>query len=150
MMRAPYFAAFNVTHAFLPAMLARGSGVIITINSPAGFLTWPSTVGYTAARAALRGFHEALAHDLVGTGVTACHAVFGLVSSPYWEANPGSMEKMPRLARILPTMTPNECAAALTELARNPRHTLIRPWLIRVFILANALFPGLVRRLLRL
>lgn len=150
MMDAPYFAAFNVSHAFLPAMLARDKGVIITINSPAAFISWPSAVGYTAARAALRGFHDALAQDLAGTGVRACHAVFGHVSSPYWEANPGSLDKMPRLAGTLPSLTPKDCAAALTDLARNPRHTLIRPWLLQVYIFADRLFPWLVRRLVRL
>ena len=35
MMQAPYLAAFNVTHAFMSAMLERRSGVIISVNSPA-------------------------------------------------------------------------------------------------------------------
>ena len=149
-MNAPYFAAFNFTQAFLPAMLDRRKGVIISINSPAAFLSWPSTVGYAAARMALRGFHEALAQDLHGTGVQSCHAVFGEVTSSYWEHNPGSLEKMPLLARIIPKMTPEVCAAALTDLARNPRHTMIRPWLLRFFIGFSALAPWLVRRLVRL
>jgi short-subunit dehydrogenase len=150
MMRAPYISAFNFTHAFLPAMLERRKGVIISINSPAAFLAWPATVGYAAARMALRGFHEALAQDLQGTGVSACHAVFGHVTSPYWDSNPGSLEKMPRAARTLPKMTPEDCARALTDLARNPRHTMILPWLLRVYVLCNALAPWLTRRLVRL
>ena len=149
MMNAPYFAAFNVTHAFLPAMLERKKGVIISINSPAAFVAWPSSVAYNAARAALRGFHEALAQDLTGTGVTSCHAVFGLVDSPYWDTNEGAREKMPAVARLIPTMTPEHCASALTQLARNPRHALIQPFMLRVFLVVNALAPWLVRRLVR-
>ena len=49
MMNAPYFAAFNITHAFMTSMLERGSGTVIHINSPAAYFPWPSTVGYTAA-----------------------------------------------------------------------------------------------------
>lgn len=150
MMGAPYFAAFNTTQAFLPAMLDRGKGVIISVNSPAGFVSWPGAVGYTAARAALRGFHEALAHDLTGTGVTACHAVFGSVSSPYWENNPASLDKMPSLDRLVPRLTPEQCAAMLTQLARQPRHTAVHPWQLRLLLASARLFPAFSRRLMRL
>jgi NADP-dependent 3-hydroxy acid dehydrogenase YdfG len=33
MMAVPYFAAFNVTHAFLPAMLKRNSGHLVFVSS---------------------------------------------------------------------------------------------------------------------
>ena len=89
MMNAPYFAAFTVTQAFLPAMLERRKGVIISINSPACYFAWPSSVGYAAARSAIRGFSEALAQDLVGTGVSACHAVFGKSSNPRYSGRLG-------------------------------------------------------------
>src|SRR6266508_3654111 len=68
MMAAPYFAAFYVTRAFLPAMLQRGSGTIVNINSPVAWLPWPGAIGYSAARWAMRGFNEALRMDLRGTG----------------------------------------------------------------------------------
>ena len=69
MMRAPYFAAFNLTHAFMAAMLERGAGVFIHVGSPVSIFTWPSCTGYAEARWALRGMHEALCDDLHGTGV---------------------------------------------------------------------------------
>ncbi len=50
MMAAPYFAAFFVTRAFLPAMLQRSSGLIINMTSLAAYLTWPGATAYTAAR----------------------------------------------------------------------------------------------------
>ncbi len=150
MMDAPYFAAFNVTHAFLPAMIARDKGVIISVNSPASYVAWPSSVGYNAARRALRGFSEALAQDLAGSGVSSCHAVFGVVSSEYWETNEGAADRIPKLDRLVPTMTPEHCAAVLTQLARAPRHTSIYPVMLCVLVGFNALFPRLVRRLLRL
>ena len=42
MMNAPYFAAFNVTHAFMSDMLSRRSGVLIHVNSPVAEMVWPS------------------------------------------------------------------------------------------------------------
>ncbi len=37
MIAVPYLAAFNLTRAFLPTMLARRSGAIACITSPASF-----------------------------------------------------------------------------------------------------------------
>jgi short-subunit dehydrogenase len=41
MMAVPYFAAFCITHAFLPAMIRRGSGHIVNISSVASHIVWP-------------------------------------------------------------------------------------------------------------
>jgi uncharacterized protein len=41
MMAVPYFAAFNVTHAFLPAILRRNSGHIVNISSVGSRFVWP-------------------------------------------------------------------------------------------------------------
>jgi NADP-dependent 3-hydroxy acid dehydrogenase YdfG len=59
MVAAPYLAAFYTTRAFLPAMLRRRSGHIVTVASPAAFMAWPNAAGYIAARFALRGFDAA-------------------------------------------------------------------------------------------
>src|SRR4029077_15619498 len=45
MAQAPFLAAFNMTHAFMRDMLARRSGIVIHVNSPASIFPWPSSVG---------------------------------------------------------------------------------------------------------
>jgi len=90
MMEAPYFAAFNVNHAFLRPMIDMKRGVLVHVSSPASLFPWPSSAGYAAARWALRGMHEALCQDLAGTGLSSCHVVFGRVSSEYFANNPGT------------------------------------------------------------
>ena len=72
MMAAPYFAAFNATHAFLPAMLTANRGHILNVTSVASYAAWPGATGYTAARWAMRGFTLGLRADLHQTriGVT--------------------------------------------------------------------------------
>ena len=69
MLAAPYLAASNLSHAFLPDMLERRAGLLLHVGSPASRLPWPGATSYTAARWALRGLHEALCQDLRGTGV---------------------------------------------------------------------------------
>lgn len=150
MMDAPYFAAFNVSHAVLPGMLARGSGTLIHVNSPACFAAWPSSVGYAAARGALRSFHEALSQDLHGSGVRSCHVVFGEVASAYFETNAVSRDVLPKLGRILPVLSPEDCATVLVEALDRPRAQIIRPRLLAAMERQAALMPGLTRWMLRM
>ena len=69
MIEVPYLAAFTLTRAVLPAMLARRSGAIACITSPASYLTWPNASAYIAARHALAGFTAALRSEVKGKGV---------------------------------------------------------------------------------
>jgi len=148
MMNAPYFAAFNLTHAFMPGMLARRSGLVIHIGSPASLMAWPGATGYTAARWALRGLHEALTQDLRGTGVRSCHVVFGEVSSPYFDHNPGSHERLPGANWMVPTTSPARCAEIILRVVRAPRPLVIHPFMLRFFYWTHLLVPWFVRWLL--
>jgi short-subunit dehydrogenase len=149
MMQAPYLAAFNVTHAFMRDMLARGSGVLIHVNSPASIFPWPSCVGYAAARWALRGLHMSLRQDLAGTGVTSCHVVFGRIDSAYFDHNPGVTEKIPWISRTIRTLSTDECGRVIADLAEKPRPELLYPLMLRVYGWTFRLTPGLVLWLLR-
>ena len=144
MMSAPYFAAFNVTRAFVPAMLARRSGVLIHVNSPAAIFPWPAAVGYAAARWALRGLHESLCQDLAGTGVRSCHVVLGRVDSPYFDRNEGATENMPAVARLVRTLGADECGRLIARLAERPSREVIHPAMLRLFALTHRVAPGLV------
>lgn len=149
MMQAPYFAAFNVTHAFMPSLLSRRAGVVVHVGSPASLFPWSSSTGYSAARWALRGLNEALAQDLAGTGVSSCHAIFGRVDSDYFRTNAGTEEKIPGIAKTIRTMKPAECATKIAGLLTRPRREATWPWTLSVYHLTYALTPWLVRALLR-
>ena len=150
MVQVPYLAAFNVTHAFMNEMLTRCSGVVIHINSPACIFPWPSSVGYSAARWALRGLHESLCQDLAGTGVHSCHLVFGRVESPYFDHNPGVMDVMPTISSIIRTLSTDECGRVIAQLAEKPRRETIYPGMLRFFTWIHWMAPAVVRWLLRL
>jgi short-subunit dehydrogenase len=149
MMQAPYFAAFNTTGAFMADMLKRRTGTVIHINSPAAFFPWPSAVGYAAARWALRGLHEALCQDLAGTGVRSCHVVLGEVDSPYFEHNPGTRAKLPKIAKTIRTVTTDECGRLIAGLAEKPRREVFYPFMLRLYSWNNRFAPALVRSLIR-
>jgi short-subunit dehydrogenase len=142
MMAAPYFAAFFVTRAVLPGMLARGSGRIVNVTSPVSFIAWPGATAYAAARWAMRGFHEALTADLAGTGVGVTLATFGKVSSDYFTTNAGSEERVPKISRLVPTLTPEEAADALVAGVRDEDRTITAPFMLRLFLGLNRVVRG--------
>jgi short-subunit dehydrogenase len=144
MMAAPYFAAFYVTRAFLPDMLRRGSGHIVNITSPASRIVWPGATAYTAARWAMRGFTEALRSDLRGSGLRVTLAVLGKVSSAYWEHNPGSEERLPKIAKLIPTLTPEQAATAIVRGVERDAREIVTPLMLRLICMQHSFSPRLV------
>ena len=61
---------YHLIRAALPAMLARGSGVVISIASTAGLQGGRYIAAYTAAKHGLVGLTRALAAEYAGSGVT--------------------------------------------------------------------------------
>ncbi len=59
------------TKAFLPMMLAQNEGAMVNISSVFGIIAVPTQSAYNAAKFAVRGFTEALRHELKDTGVKA-------------------------------------------------------------------------------
>lgn len=148
MMAAPYFTTFFTTRAFMPALLQRSSGQIVVINSPASWGAWPGATGYTAARWALRGLTEALRVDLHGTGLTVTSVVPGRVLSPYFDHNPGSLERAPQIARLIPNLTPEQTAAGIVWAIEHNRREHVLPFMLWVFYRLQGVAPWLVEGLL--
>jgi short-subunit dehydrogenase len=145
MMAVPYFATFNVTHAFLPVMLKRNSGHIVNISSVASRFVWPGATAYTAARWAVRGFTQALRADLDNTNIKVTFYESGTVKSPYWENNAGSKERLPKMDALIPTLTPEQVGKAVVSgVERNKKHIVI-PFMMRSVFWQHAMFPWLVQ-----
>jgi NADP-dependent 3-hydroxy acid dehydrogenase YdfG len=61
----------NGVRAFLPILLAQGTGAIVNTSSVYGLAAVPNHSAYCASKFAVRGFTESLRHELVGSGVHA-------------------------------------------------------------------------------
>ena len=68
----------TLTHALLPGMVARASGLIINLGSTAGNTPYPGGNVYGASKAFVEQFTRNLRADLVGTGVRATNLAPGL------------------------------------------------------------------------
>ena len=150
MLAVPYLAAFAITHAFLPDMIARGSGSAVFISSPLSYLAWPNASAYTASRRALTGLAETLQTELEGKGISVTLVVLGAVDSPYWERYPGSRENLPPINQMLvPTLTLEQAAQAIVDGTDQKRSFVVKPAIFRAMFVLNALFPRFVARQLR-
>jgi short-subunit dehydrogenase len=150
MIEVPYLAAFNLTRAFLPEMIARGSGAIACVTSPASYVVWPNATGYIAARHAMLGFTESLRVDLRRTGIDVTLVVLGAVETAYWEHNPGSRERLPKPNPVLaPILTAEEAAKAIVDGVERRKRRVVKPAVLRALFLLNAFAPELVASQLR-
>lgn len=149
-MALPYFAAFHITRGFIEPMLARDSGIIFQINSPVSVVPWPGAVGYAAARFALRGFTEALRQDLWRTGIDVGSLTPTRVHSAYFDANPDSVTRVPKVEALVGTMTPKQVADAVAMCLRHkPNRDSHAPWRWALFAPFARAFPGALAWLFR-
>lgn len=121
MMNTNVRSMFLCTRAFLPEMVARGGGAIITVSSQAGFYGYGGEAVYDATKFAQIGFCQSLDNEVrekgvkvsvIAPGSTNTHFAFGLGREP------GS----PRLQQML---DPDDVAAAVVFAAKQPPNTRI-------------------------
>lgn len=77
---------FLVVRALLPAMLERGSGLIVNVGSVAGRKAIPGNAAYAASKYGLRGYHEVLVEELRGTGLRASLVEPAATDTELWDS----------------------------------------------------------------
>lgn len=77
---------FLLIRAFLPGMLLRRRGHIVTIGSVAGRQAYPHNGAYSASKFGVRGLHAVLDAELRGTGVRATLIEPAATDTPLWDA----------------------------------------------------------------
>jgi NADP-dependent 3-hydroxy acid dehydrogenase YdfG len=110
---------FLVIRAFLPAMLERGSGHVLTLGSVAGRQAFPMNGAYSASKFGVRGLHAVLDAELRGTGVRSSFIEPAATDTSLWdsidrESNPG----LPARDAMLPAAAVAD--AVVFALTRSP------------------------------
>jgi NAD(P)-dependent dehydrogenase (short-subunit alcohol dehydrogenase family) len=111
---------FLCSRAVLPAMVARGSGHIITIASVAGLVAFPGRCAYTASKGAALMLTRSIAVDYASAGIRANAVCPGMVYTPMtsWRLDQpelrADMEARIPVGRVA---TPGEIAEAVALLA---------------------------------
>ena len=70
-----FWGVVRMTRAFLPLLKASDDARLVNLSSVYGLISPPGQTAYSASKFAVRGFSQALRHELVGTniGVTVVH-----------------------------------------------------------------------------
>jgi short-subunit dehydrogenase len=78
-------AVVALTSAFLPDMVERRRGAVLNIASIAGFQPMPYAAGYSAAKAYVLRFSEAIHQEVRGRGVTVTAVAPPPVETEFWQ-----------------------------------------------------------------
>jgi short-subunit dehydrogenase len=78
-------AVVVLTSTFLPPMVQRGRGAILNVASTAAMQPLPYAAGYSAAKAYVLAFSEAVHQEVAGRGVTITALCPGPVDTDFWQ-----------------------------------------------------------------
>jgi all-trans-retinol dehydrogenase (NAD+) len=128
-------APFWVTRAFLPAMVARNAGHIVTMASAAGLIGVARLSDYSASKFAAVGFNEALRMELR----RLAPRVRTTVVCPYFIDTGMFAGVRTRVPALLPILKENDVAARIVEAVERDRHRVLMPPMVKLVPVLRAL-----------
>lgn len=79
----------------------------------------------------MRGFTEALRADLDRTGIHVTLYESATIKSPYWEHNPGSYERLPKISALIPVLTPEQVGKAIVKGVECNKRLIVIPLMMK-------------------
>jgi short-subunit dehydrogenase len=154
-MAVNFRAVVRLTHAFLPVLTSSPGSHLVNVSSIFGIFAPPGQAAYAASKFAVRGFTEAVRHELAenAVGVTVVHPG-GIRTRIAESARTGSgvpVEEYERgrrqFAKLL-TIPPETAAAQIVAAIENRRPRLLIGWSAKVPDVLVRLLPGTYWRLI--
>ena len=157
-----FHGVVRMTRAFLPHLKARPEAQLVNLSSLFGLIAPPGQSAYAASKFAVRGFSEALRHELAApksrVGVTVVHpggvkTSIAINARPATAIEPGQQAKMRnRFARGL-TMPPERAAEIIVKAIERRQPRVLVGADARLLSVVERLMPvhywGLISRLLK-
>ncbi|MBD3689701.1 SDR family oxidoreductase [Nanchangia anserum] len=131
------FALYRTARAFLPGMLERDDGLIVTIASAAGLVGVARQTDYSASKFAAVGFSEALRAELRHAG----SAVTTLTVMPYYIDTGMFAGVRTRFPRLLPVLEPADVARRVLDQIEAGAATVALPRFARAVQLVKVVTP---------
>ena len=150
-MAVNFRAVVRLTHALLPALKAHPGAHLVNVSSVFGIFAPAGQAAYSASKFAVRGFSEAVRHELAENrvGVTVVHPG-GIKTRIAESARTGSgvsaeeyEQGRKQFAKLL-TMPPETAAAQIVAAIEKRRPRLLIGWSAKVPDVLVRLMPGLL------
>lgn len=131
-----------VTRAFLPGMVQRGHGAVVTVASTAGLVGVARQTDYSASKFAAFGFAESLRSELDKdrTGVASIVVCPSYVSTGMFHG------VRPRFPLLLPQLRPENVAERILRCVEDGETQLVMPRLARAIPVARVMPVGMFDR----
>ena len=126
---------FWVTRAFLPAMIARDRGTVVTVSSAAGLVGPAKMTDYAASKFGAFGFNESLRNELRQQD----SRVRTLIVAPYYMSTGMFDGVTTRFPALLPILRPTRVAVATLDAIESGRPSLVLPGFVNSLALLRLL-----------
>jgi uncharacterized protein len=141
-------AVVALSSMFTPAMVGRHRGAVLNVASTAAMQPLPYSAGYSAAKAYVLTFSEALHFELRREGITVTALCPGPVSTDFWEIAGWEVAGGHSFERSVPQVgwvTAEEAARAGVEGLESGKRVVIPGLPVRAAMLASRYVPNALK-----
>lgn len=142
MMQLNMSSLTELTHAFAEGMVSRGSGKILLVASIGGYQATPTYAAYSASKAYVLLFGEALHEELKDRGVTVTVVSPGITATRFLEVS----GQKPTLYQRMVMMQSRPVARLGLKALDAGRASIVPGWLNALTAWSNRLMPRMVQR----
>jgi uncharacterized protein len=131
------YAPMRLTSLFLPGMLAKNSGSILNLASTGSFIPCPYEAAYSASKAFVLSWSEAIAEELGGSGVTVTALCPGATRTRFFERSSTDNIKVFEIGMMSPEQVAEIGYAAL----RAGKRYVVAGWMNKVLVFSTRFMP---------
>ena len=156
-MRLHFWAPYALTMQILPLMRRQGGGRIVNISSIGGRIAVPHMAPYSASKFALTGFSDAIRTELVRDNIYVTTVTPGMMRTgsqvhAKFKGDHSAEHQWFSWSMKIPfaSISPERAARKIVNACRRGKPTLVVPCSAYALIAANAVFPNLMARVMKI